>query len=324
MPPARPGRPASARGAMRGIRAGSGPGWLSGPRRRGRRRGCRGRWLSRRYGEPNGTTVAVQPIVTYGSRIAVTTCRPSSATANRDSVRCSSATTKRGQRAGAEFVRVAVPSTITTVNRTSSTRPLPRDTNQSPWDPAAAVALVTVAAAADSWPGSQARRRRRGQWPVPAAGPAAQEPDLPVVGDQPTRQTFGGQPRLGAAAGHDRRGGSGVGLGAGRRGHADRAPGTGRRAAGPRIHDVMHQPPIPAPLAAGHRGGRHGPQGQPDQAARCPGRPGPWFTGWAGGVGYGDRPAAGRRFCQGTSGLPCGRTADLLAGGQLMSVLAVG
>ena len=27
--------------------------------------------------------------------------------------------------------------------------------------------------------------------------------------------------------------------------------------------------------------------------------------------------------CQGTSGLPCGRTADLLAGGQVMSVLAV-
>jgi len=27
--------------------------------------------------------------------------------------------------------------------------------------------------------------------------------------------------------------------------------------------------------------------------------------------------------CQGTSGLPCGRTADLLAGGQVMSVLMV-
>jgi hypothetical protein len=29
------------------------------------------------------------------------------------------------------------------------------------------------------------------------------------------------------------------------------------------------------------------------------------------------------QLCQGTSGLPCGRTADLLAGGQVMSVLAV-
>jgi hypothetical protein len=31
-----------------------------------------------------------------------------------------------------------------------------------------------------------------------------------------------------------------------------------------------------------------------------------------------------RGACQGTSGLPSGRTADLLAGGQVMSVLAVG
>jgi len=31
----------------------------------------------------------------------------------------------------------------------------------------------------------------------------------------------------------------------------------------------------------------------------------------------------GPRQCQGTSGLPCGRTADLLAGGQVMSVVAV-
>jgi len=29
-------------------------------------------------------------------------------------------------------------------------------------------------------------------------------------------------------------------------------------------------------------------------------------------------------LCQGTSGLPCGRTADLLAGGQVMSVPTVG
>ena len=42
---------------------------------------------------------------------------------------------------------------------------------------------------------------------------------------------------------------------------------------------------------------------------------------------YDDRPgrASIRAYrCQGTSGLPCGRTADLLAGGQVMSVWAVG
>ena len=34
-------------------------------------------------------------------------------------------------------------------------------------------------------------------------------------------------------------------------------------------------------------------------------------------------PLALELECQGTSGLPCGRTADLLAGGQVMSVPAV-
>ena len=37
----------------------------------------------------------------------------------------------------------------------------------------------------------------------------------------------------------------------------------------------------------------------------------------------GNRFAGAVNICQGTSGLPCGRTADLLAGGQVMSVLAV-
>ena len=36
-----------------------------------------------------------------------------------------------------------------------------------------------------------------------------------------------------------------------------------------------------------------------------------------------DGPGRYGYSCQGTSGLPCGRTADLLAGGQVMSVLAV-
>src|SRR5579859_6340486 len=50
------------------------------------------------YLERNGSTVAAQPIDTYGSRIAVATCRMSSATANSDSVLCTSATANLGQR----------------------------------------------------------------------------------------------------------------------------------------------------------------------------------------------------------------------------------
>ena len=93
-----------------------------------------------RYGDANGSRVAAQPIVTNGSRIAVTTCSTSRATANSDRVRCSSATANRGQRRGAEPVLVATPSTTTTLNRTSRTRPLPRDRNHRPCEPVTAAA----------------------------------------------------------------------------------------------------------------------------------------------------------------------------------------
>ena len=81
---------------------------------------------------------------TNGSRIAVTTCRTSRATANSERVRCSSATANRGHRRGAEPIRVAAPSAITTLNSTSSTRPLPRETNHSPCEPEAATAALVV------------------------------------------------------------------------------------------------------------------------------------------------------------------------------------
>ncbi len=45
------------------------------------------------------------------------------------------------------------------------------------------------------------------------------------------------------------------------------------------------------------------------------------LTRFAGRVMMSQHKRAG---CQGTSGLPCGRTADLPAGGQVMSLLAVG
>ena len=75
----------------------------------------------------------------------VTTCSTSRATANSESVRCSSATAKRGQRGGVEPVRVATPSTTTMLNRASRTRPLPLERNQRPCEPVAATALTAIA-----------------------------------------------------------------------------------------------------------------------------------------------------------------------------------
>src|SRR5262249_3117249 len=119
-----------------------------------------------RYGEAKGSRVAAQPIVTNGSRIAVTTCSPSSATANSESVRCRSAIAKRGQRPGAEPVRVATPSTTTMLNKTSRTRPLPRERNHRDCDPA-------LIAAPPFRVGRRACGRSRGPRPARRRPPAS-------------------------------------------------------------------------------------------------------------------------------------------------------
>ena len=60
-------------------------------------------------------------------------------------------------------------------------------------------------------------------------------------------------------------GGRGVGVRACPRGNADHLPGPVRRKPGPGIHDVVQRPAGPSPLAAGDRGGRNRPAGQPDR-----------------------------------------------------------
>src|SRR5271166_786459 len=145
-----------------------------------------------RYGDRNGPTVAVQPIGTYGSRIAVTTCSPSRATVNRDSVRCSSATANRGQRGGEAPVRVATPMTITIVKRTSSTSPLPRATNQSPCELVTAAALGTatllavhLARHARTRADQFGKARGSGHPATFSRRPAVHPADHAAVGDQP-------------------------------------------------------------------------------------------------------------------------------------------
>ena len=97
-----------------------------------------------RYPEAKGTTVAAQPMLTNGSKIAVSTCSARKATENSASVRCTSGNTNRGQRRGAEPRRDATPSTITALNMISSVSPLARETYHRSWDPAAAAAMFIV------------------------------------------------------------------------------------------------------------------------------------------------------------------------------------
>src|SRR5512146_3230167 len=120
-------------------------------------------------------TVAAQPMETYGSASAVTTCRPSSATANSESVRCSSAVTKRADRRGAQPSLVAAPSAMTTGSSTSRTMPLPRDRNQRH----CGLAMERLL-----------HRGLAESWQLPAAGvrPAADQPYLAVMADKAGRQ----------------------------------------------------------------------------------------------------------------------------------------
>ena len=117
----------------------------------------------------------------------MTTCRPSSATANRDRVRCSSAVTKRAQRRGAQPVPTDIPSTMTRVSRTSSTSPLPRERNHSPCDPAAAAPMPPpsppgLAKPAGQSTGPACRTKSTGQ-----RGRGASRPRRPA--EPPSRRT---------------------------------------------------------------------------------------------------------------------------------------
>ncbi len=100
--------------ARPGIRAGPGRGWLSGPRRRGRRRGCRGRWraaVAGRERQDGGRPAdRDERVEDRGERRA----GPGSATANRASVRCTSANDEpRPAAGGPSPARAATPSTMT-------------------------------------------------------------------------------------------------------------------------------------------------------------------------------------------------------------------
>src|SRR5579863_9795023 len=105
-----------------------------------------------RYGDANGSTVAAQPIVTYGSLIAVATCSPRKETENSASVRCNSPSASRDQRLGAEPSLAATPRTTVALNAASSASPLARETNHRACDPVKASAGLIVRLPAGALP----------------------------------------------------------------------------------------------------------------------------------------------------------------------------
>ena len=69
-------------------------------------------------------TAAAMPIVTYGSRIAVTTCTATKATASSDMLRCRLVVANLGRPGSRPRRLTRMPSSTTTVSSTSATTPV--------------------------------------------------------------------------------------------------------------------------------------------------------------------------------------------------------
>ena len=138
----------------------------------------------------------------------MTTCRPSSATANRDRVRCSSAVTKRAQRRGAQPARTRHPEHHDEGQQDQQHEPAaPREEPQS-LRPRRGGADHAARPARPPRTGPDSSTGQRAGEPSAVGGrPAAEQPHRAVVSHQPGRQPGRGQPRFRVAARHDRRGG---------------------------------------------------------------------------------------------------------------------